>query len=195
MGIENIDIANRGVDDRRETVAVYEVKLSNARKQRDKILADKRAAEARADAGDQRARLELASLNKQDAAAGRLVLSIERQLEEAKKWLAMAVNQAATAAAKVNGDAVVTHLHDKWFEVSCPDGRKIRHRGASLESLQRALQPGYRAIGQVFGANEDGSGGFVSMPGAPSMLKALLESQGDELLAFLAEHGITGSDK
>jgi hypothetical protein len=27
------------------------------------------------------------------------------------------------------------------------------------------------------------------------MLKALLESQGDELLAFLAEHGIVGSGK
>ena len=81
------------------------------------------------------------------------------------------------------------------FTRPCPDGRKVRHRGASLESMQRVLQPGYRAIGQVFGANEDGTGGFISQPGAPSMLKALLESEGDELLAFLAEHGITGSDK
>jgi hypothetical protein len=44
--------------------------------------------------------------------------------------------------------------------------------------------------GQVFGANADDTGGIVSRPGAPSMLKALLESQGDELIAFLAERGI-----
>jgi hypothetical protein len=64
-----------------------------------------------------------------------------------------------------------------------------------MDALQKELQPGYRAIGQVFGHNEDGTGGFISQPGAPSMLKALLESQGDELLAFLAERGIVGSDK
>jgi hypothetical protein len=79
---------------------------------------------------------------------------------------------------------------DKWFECVCPDGRKVRHRHHSLEALQRELQPGYRAVGQVFGHAEDGTGGFVSTPGAPSMLKALLDSQGDELIAFLAERGI-----
>ena len=46
--------------------------------------------------------------------------------------------------------------------------------------------------GQVFWANADDTGGIVSSPGAPSMLKALLESQGDELIAFLAERGIVG---
>jgi hypothetical protein len=59
-----------------------------------------------------------------------------------------------------------------------------------MDALQKELQPGYRAIGQVFGHNEDDTGGFISQPGAPSMLKALLESQGDELIAFLAERGI-----
>ena len=66
----------------------------------------------------------------------------------------------------------------------------MRHRGASLESVQRVLQPGYRAIGQAFGTNEDGSGGFVDRPGAPSMLKAMLESQGDVLIEYLSTHGI-----
>jgi hypothetical protein len=33
------------------------------------------------------------------------------------------------------------------------------------------------------------------MPGAPSMLKALLESDGDFLMARLAARGIVGSDK
>jgi hypothetical protein len=32
-------------------------------------------------------------------------------------------------------------------------------------------------------------------PGAQSFMKALLAAHGDELLAFLAEHCITGSDK
>jgi hypothetical protein len=128
-------------------------------------------------------------------AAGRLILSLGADVEVSKKRLAMAENQAATAAAKrasVDAPAVPA---DKWFEVKCPDGRRVRHRHASMDALQRELQPGYRAIGQVFGANADGTGGIVSMPGEPSMLKALLESQGDELLAFLASHGIVGGDK
>jgi hypothetical protein len=83
-------------------------------------------------------------------------------------------------------------LRDKWFAVSCPDGRAVRHRHSSMGALQKELQPGYRAIGQVFGHAEDGTGGFVSTPGAPSMLKALLESEGDVLMEWLAERGIGG---
>jgi hypothetical protein len=195
MGLENIDITNRGVVERRETVAIYEAKLAAAEKQREALLLDMRKASARVDKGDRRARLEVATLGKQDAAVGRLVRSIESQLAEAKKWLGMAVNQAATAAARQASVAAGVVLRDKLFEVACPDGRKVRHRHHSLEALRKELQPGYVAIGQVFGANEDGTGGIISRPGEPSMLKALLESQGDELLAFLAEHGIVGSEK
>jgi hypothetical protein len=50
------------VEDRRETVAFYEAKLAAAQKQRDTILLDKRAAEARVDAGDRPARFEVATL-------------------------------------------------------------------------------------------------------------------------------------
>jgi hypothetical protein len=176
------------VDDRRETVAIYESKLAEEKARRDKILADKRAASARADAGDRQARLEVASLDKQDAAAGRLVRSIEMQLASARKFLAMAMDQAAAVEAKrISAD---TLPRDKWFAVSCPDGRAVRHRHSSMDALQKELQPGYRAIGQVFGHNEDGTGGFVSTPGAPSMMKALLEANGDDLIAFLAERGI-----
>jgi hypothetical protein len=82
---------------------------------------------------------------------------------------------------------------DKWFECICPDGvRKVRHRAASLEALRKVLQPGYVAVGQVFGHAEDGTGGVVSVPGAPSMLKVLLEANGHELIAYLAERGIGG---
>jgi hypothetical protein len=105
----------------------------------------------------------------------------------------MAEEQAATAASKRASADAGAVLQDRLFEVVCPDGRKVRHRHHSLEALRKALQPGYVAVGQVFGANEDDTGGIVSRPGAPSMLKALLESQGDELIAFLAERGIIGS--
>jgi hypothetical protein len=177
------------IDERREAVALHESKLAAAKRQRDTILIDKRVAEARADKGDQPARMEVARLGKQDLELGRLVLSIERQLKEAKRWLAFAENQAATAAA-TRASVDDTLVRDKLFECICPDGRKVRHRGASQEDVQRRLQPGYSVTGQIFGANADGTGGFVSSPGAPSMLKALLDSQGDELIAFLAERGI-----
>jgi hypothetical protein len=137
-----------------------------------------------------RARLELNTLHKSDAAAGRLILSLEAQVAGARKRVALAETQVATAASKraIADEAAVPH--NKLFETVCPDGRRVRHRHHSLEALQKALQPGYSVVGQVFGANEDDTGGIVSRPGAPSIMKALLESQGDELVAFLAERGI-----
>jgi hypothetical protein len=189
MGMENIDIANRGVDDRRETVAIYEAKLAAAEKQRATILIDKRKASAAADMGDQRARLALVGLNKQDAAVGRLVLSIEAQLDEARKWLAMAVDQAATAAAKRASVDAAAVLCDRLFEVETPDGRKVRHHHATADSLQKMLQPGYKVVAEVFGAGIDGNGGLVE-PIGQSTMKTLLAAHGDELIAFLAERGI-----
>ena len=66
MAFGATDIPTRGVDDFRETLQGHEVKLANAKKQRDVILIDIRKAQAAADMGDQRARFELAGLNKQD---------------------------------------------------------------------------------------------------------------------------------
>lgn len=180
------------VEERRAAVTLYESRLAASQKQRDTILIDKRVASARADKGDQLARREVASLGKQDVEVGRLVLSIERQLKEAKRWLAFAEDQAATAAAtaaaKANGDAA----HDKWFECICPDGRKVRHRGASQEDVRRRLQMGYTVAGQVHGADVDGNGGFVPHPG---FLTAMLEAYEGELIEWLEARGIIGSDK
>jgi hypothetical protein len=121
---------------------------------------------------------------------GRLVSSAEAQVFEAEKRLQMAENQAAVAAAKrASADEPLPLLRDKLFEVICPDGRKVRHRHSSPEALQKVLQPGYVAAGQVFGANEDDSGGIISRPGVPSMMKALLESQGDDLIEWLTARG------
>jgi hypothetical protein len=195
MGIENINITSCSVDDRRKIVAAYEAKLAEEKARRDKILADIRETTARADMGDQRARFAQGGLNKEDAAAGRLILSLEAQVAEAKKRLDAAMNQAGVAEARQAESDSAPVPHDKLFETVCPDGRRVRHRHHSFEALQKALQPGYLVAGQVFGANADDTGGIVSRPGAPSMLKALLESHGDELVAFLAERGIIGSDK
>ena len=53
MAFGATDIPPRGVDDFRETLRVREVKLANAKKQRDVILIDIRKAQAAADMGDQ----------------------------------------------------------------------------------------------------------------------------------------------
>ena len=193
MAFGATDIPPRGVDDFRETLQVREVKLANAKKQRDVILIDIRKAQAAADMGDQRARFELAGLNKQDLAAGRLILSLEAEVAQSRKRLAMAETQAAmaaaTAAAKRASADAGTVPNVRLFEVVCPDGRKVRHRHESAGALQKVLTPGYRVVAEVFGAGIDDEGGMIE-PIGQSAMKTLLAAHGDELVAFLAERGI-----
>jgi hypothetical protein len=195
MTLGATDISNRSaVDVRRETLALHEEKLAAAQKQRDVILIDKRVASAAVDKGDQRARAEVARLGKQDLELGRLVISLERQVREARRWLTFAEDQGAGAAAWQARTDDAALVRDKLFELAAPDGRKLRHRHASAEALSRSLQPGYSIVGQVHGASDDGLGGFVA--GANSnMMKVLLEAYGSDLLAWLPEQGIVGSDK
>jgi hypothetical protein len=183
------DIPTRGVDDFRETLRAREAKLANAKKQRDVILTDIRKASAAADTGDQRARFELVGLNKQDLAAGRLVLSLEAQVAEASKRLGMAETQAATVEAKRASADAGAASRDRVFEVVCPNNHVVRHRHESAGALQKALMPGYRVVAEVFGAGIDDKGGLVE-PIGQSTMKALLAAHGDELVAFLAERGI-----
>jgi hypothetical protein len=183
-------IPTRGVDDYRDALKNYEVKLAAAKKQRNVIQIDMRKATLAVDLGDQKARLELHNLHKSDDAIARLITSLEVQIIEAGKRLGMAETQAATIEAKRASADAGAVSHDRLFEVVCPDGRKVRHRHESLEALQKALQPGYVAVGQVFGANEDDTGGIVSRSGAQSIMKALLAAHGAELLAWLTSHGI-----
>jgi len=189
MGIEAIDITNCNIEDRLKIVAAYEAKLAEEKARRDKILADIRETTARADKGDQRARFELAGLNKQDLAAGRLILSLEAQVAEARKRLAMAETQVATAEAKRASADAGAVPHGRLFEVTTPDNRAVRHRHASAAALQKELQPGYRVVSEVFGAGNDDKGGLVE-PIGQSTMKTLLAAHGDELIAFLKEHGI-----
>jgi multidrug resistance efflux pump len=72
-----VDIPSRGVDDFRASLKDLEVKLAEAKARRDKILLDIRKASAAIDAGDKKARFAQGALNKDDAAAGRLVLSAD----------------------------------------------------------------------------------------------------------------------
>jgi hypothetical protein len=190
-----VDLPHRTIDDFRKALQDREVKLAAAKNQRDTIHLDMRKAQAAVDAGDKRARMELSGLNKSNLEVGRLILSIGREVSEAKGRLSLAENQAKAAAAKKAELDDAALVRDKWFECLCFDGvRKVRHRHSSIVALQRELQPGYRAIGQVFGVNEDGTGGFVA-DAKSNMMDGLLQAHGDTLLTFLAQHGIIGSDK
>jgi superfamily II DNA or RNA helicase len=133
----------------------------------------------------------LVPLNKQDEETGRLIRSIEHQVVEAKKRLAM-VQAAEAGRARAAAAMASAPVRDKLFEIACPDGRKVRHRGASQEDVQRRLQVGYSVVGQVHGADADGNGGFIPRPG---FLTAVFEAYEDELMAFLVARGIVGSDK
>jgi hypothetical protein len=184
-----VDIPIRDVASLQKGLSVLEAELVTAKGRRDKILIEMRKAVAGADAGDQRARFAQGGLNKENAAAGRLILSLEAQVVEARKRLAMAEVQAATVEAKRASVEAMTVPHDKLFETVCPDGRRVRHRHHSLEALQKALQPGYRVVAEVFAADNDDKGGLVE-PLGQSTMKMLLAVHGDELVAFLAERGI-----
>jgi len=77
--------------------------------------------------------------------------------------------------------------------VRTPDNRVVRHRAASLVALRKSLLPNYRVTAEVFGASDQGIGGFVASIGAdakPTMMSGLLAAHGDELLAWLAGHGV-----
>ena len=77
------------------------------------------------------------------------------------------------------------------LEIRAPDGRVLRQFHRSVETARAALQSGYEITGQVISGNTVSPIG----PGAQSFMKALLAAHGDELMEFLAERGIIGSDK
>ena len=175
MKIEAIDLPARGVEDLRKVLSGLEVKLADAKAQRDKILLDIRKASAAVDKGDQRARFAQGGLNKEDAAAGRLILSLERQIAEARKRLAMAETQAATVEAKRHAAAAISATGRPGGSRPQPDGRVVRHRAASLAALQGALLKGYTVTAGTFGASALGFGGVAAQIGSdvPSIMAGL----------------------
>jgi hypothetical protein len=190
MNIDEVHLAARS-DTAANTQKVLDelvAELSEANTRRNKILADIATANA-ASVRDQRARMALPALNKEEAATGRLIRSIEMQITEAKKRVVMAANQAAAVALKQAQSDAATVFGDRLFEVATPDDRRVRHRYANPEGLQKMLQPNYRVVAEVFGAGNDGQGGMVE-PLGQSTMKTLLAVHGDELIAFLSERGI-----
>jgi hypothetical protein len=153
MAVGAVNIPTMGVDELREVVRKHEAKLAAAERQRCVILIDMRKASSDSNIGDKRATIALTALRKSEAAADRLVRSAETQVFEAKKRLQMALNQQAVIEAKkASIDAAAVALpKDKWFLVTCPDGREVRHRHNSLDALCRELTQGYRPIAQKLG--------------------------------------------
>lgn len=76
------------------------------------------------------------------------------------------------------------------FEITTPDGRVLRQRHASLDTLKASLTAGYVVTGTVFGAAADNSGGLVEPIGGPSLMMTLLDAHGDELIAWLKDRGV-----
>jgi hypothetical protein len=193
VNIDSVHLAARSntAENTRKVLDELESELTAAKQRRDVILNDiNRASDAAV--RDQRERLKLSGLNKQDVETGRLIRSIEMQVSEARKRVAMAEANAASTKARQAFERGEPVVRNKLFEIVCPDGRKVRHRGASQEDVQRRLQSGYTIVGQVHGADADGNGGFIPRPG---FLTAMLEAYEGELIAFLAARGVTGSDK
>ena len=142
---------------------------------------------ALAEKGDNKAKFAQEPVNKRVDADSTLIVSLEREVGQVKRQVDLARGQLAAIAARKHADETAALPRDRLFEVVCPNGRKVRHRHVSLESLQKTLLPGYVAVGQVFGANEDDTGGFVA---SKSTMSGLLAAHGDELLAWLAGHGV-----
>jgi hypothetical protein len=177
------------VDDARAALAGLESKLQDALARRDAVIVETAHAADKAAAiggiGDQSAKMSLSPLNKKAGAIDAEISLLRVNIVYAKRQLELATNQAA-ASARASSNAPV---RDKLYEVVCPDGRKVRHRGASQEDVQRHLQKGYTIVGQVFGADDGGNGGFIPRPG---FLTAMLEAYKGELIEFLETHGISG---
>jgi hypothetical protein len=193
INIDPTHIAWRcGVEDPRRVVSDLEGALADAKARRGKILVDLAKVAAAIDKGDQRARFVQGALNKQEAAAGRLVLSIDKQLEWARKHVRMAQAQADAVAEKARQAAERGETGRLvQLEISAPDGRVLRQWHKSVDAAREALQSGYEVTGEVIGS------GVVSPigPGARSFMKALLDLQGDVLMEWLVERGVVGSDK
>jgi hypothetical protein len=177
------------VEDAKAALISLEGKLAAAKDRRDKISLDVGRASAKAAAiggiGDQSAKNSLAALNKEASAIGSEMELILIEIREAKRRVALAEAYFESVKAKQateRGEA----KRSVMLEISAPDGRTIRQFHQSLAAAQKALQPGYVVTGQVIGA------GVVSPigPGTQSFMASLLAAHGDELLEFLASHGV-----
>lgn len=78
----------------------------------------------------------------------------------------------------------------KLFEIKTPDGRRLRQHYETAVDAGAKLLPGYEVAGEVFLADADGNGGFLSPVKGQTLMGALLEAHGDELLAYLEKNRV-----
>jgi hypothetical protein len=196
MNLDSVHLAARSgtAEETQGVLNELEAELAAVKHRRDAILADISKANA-ASVRDQRARLELPRLNKEETSAGRLILSIERQIAEARKRVDMLANQAAAARAKAA--VPIMDGPERLFLVKTPNNGQVRHKAQSVEQLRARLLAGYSVAGEIFGANDAGAGGVVAAiaPTGPSIMAGLLAAHGKDLEAWLADRGIVGTDK
>jgi len=174
MNIDSIHLAYRSTaEGAQKILGELEAELAVTKTRRNAILVDVAVAND-ASVRDQRARMKLPSLNKEEATLGRLIRSIEMQVKEARKRVAMdeaAAENVRARQAAANGEAPPRLMQ---LEIRSPDGRMIRQWHASVDAARKALSPGYEIAGEVI------SGNIVSPigPGTVSTMGALLRSQG-----------------
>jgi len=150
------------------------IEIEKARVRRLATLNEIRRVSAQAEAsGDKKIIAALSPLNKSEEADARLIRSLELQIADGKKMLDLARGQQAAIASRAAAAEASTVEHSRWFEVVTRDGRVVRHRHASLESIRAALEPGYTVRAELFGTSENGEGGF---PVACGQRKQLLEA-------------------
>jgi hypothetical protein len=186
----------------RNVLAGLESKLSDALDRRGKTIHEISRASAEAETsginsarnGARRpinsARNSLAPLNKRAVAIDSEIALIRIDIRHARRALELAESHAESAKAKQMAD------HGDpgrliQLQIRAPDGRMIMQFHKSVDAARKALRPEYTIIGEVIGS------GIVSPigPGARSFMTSLLDAGGGELLEFLEEHGIVGSDK
>lgn len=72
------------------------------------------------------------------------------------------------------------------YEIEAPDGRRIRQFSkATAAEVQANLLTGYKVRGTVSLADDKGNGGFLSPLNGKTLMGALLDAHGDELMAWL----------
>jgi hypothetical protein len=196
MNLDPVHLAARSgtAEQTQQVLDELEAELATTKARRDKILVDIAVANT-ASVRDQKARLKLPGLNKEETSVGRLMRSIEMQITQARKRLAM-VAQAQANAARAKAAVPVEGEAERLFLVNTPhDLHTVRHKAHTIEELRARLSPGYTIAGEIFGANDDGTGGVVAAidPKGPSIMTGLLAAFGGELEAWLAKRGIVGS--
>jgi hypothetical protein len=143
------------------------------------IFAALRQLSIKAEAGDRKAVAEQGPLNKSAEDESRLIVRIDREMNDVKRRLDLARGQSAVMASRAAAAQSSTVEHAKWFEVSTPSGRVVRYKHASLESIRAALEPGYTVRSEIFGCDENGEGGFPVACGSRKQLLAALHAMSE----------------